>query len=139
MKSSVIVVIALLALVVIVGGYIYLSPPAANNQYSNNGGNLGGSNSNSNALNNSSPQTLSITINGFAFSPKSLEISAGSTVTWTNMDSFAHTVTSDSGTELASGQLAAGSGTYSHTFSTPGTYTYHCSNHPTMTGTIIVK
>jgi plastocyanin len=78
-----------------------------------------------------------VTISNFAFQPASLQIAAGSSVTWTNQDSTAHTVTSDSGA-FDSGQLAPGA-TFNQTFMTPGTFTYHCQIHPFMTATIVVS
>lgn len=65
-------------------------------------------------------------------------VAAGTTVTWTNQDSEAHTVTSR-GTEspLHSAALSPGQ-TYSYTFTTPGTYTYMCTIHPFMTATVTV-
>jgi len=87
----------------------------------------------------SSHQSVSVSIQSFAFSPKTLTIKAGDTVTWTNMDSASHTVTSDPGSsELGSGNLPNGQ-SYSHTFTQPGTYTYHCAIHPSMTATVIVQ
>jgi plastocyanin len=74
-----------------------------------------------------------------AFDPNPLAVAVGDTVTWTNTDGTQHTVTSDApGTELDSGLIAPG-GTYEHTFTSAGTFTYHCSRtgHQ-MTGTIIV-
>jgi plastocyanin len=56
-------------------------------------------------------------------------------VTWTNNDSVAHTVT---GTDFASSQLAPGS-TFSHKFTTAGSFDYHCSIHPSMTGNVTVQ
>jgi plastocyanin len=75
---------------------------------------------------------------GWVFSPASLEIAAGTTVTWTNMTDTAHTVM---GEELAfedSGPFGQGE-TYSQTFTEPGTYRYQCGPHPFMTGTIVVS
>jgi len=77
-----------------------------------------------------------VTIADFSFSPVSLTVSAGTTVTWTNNDSTAHTVTLDDGS-AASGDIAGGA-TFQHTFTTAGTFTYHCRIHPTMTATIVV-
>jgi plastocyanin len=77
-----------------------------------------------------------VTISGFAFGPVSISVPAGSTVTWTNQDATAHTVTADDGS-FDSGSLAQGA-TFSQTFDTPGTYTYHCAIHSSMTGTITV-
>ncbi|VVB71113.1 Halocyanin [uncultured archaeon] len=79
----------------------------------------------------------SIEISNFAFNPTSISIHSGDTVTWTNKDSVAHTVTSDSGSELNSDSLSNGA-SYSHTFTTPGVYTYHCTFHPHMMGSITV-
>lgn len=82
------------------------------------------------------PQSTSVTISNFAFSPKQISVKVGTTVTWTNEDSVAHTVTSDDGF-FESGTLNTGD-TYSYVFSTPGTYSYYCRPHPSMTATIVV-
>jgi plastocyanin len=76
-----------------------------------------------------------IAIQNFAFSPASLTIKAGTTVTWTNKDSATHTVSSSA---FNSGNLANGS-KFQFTFSNPGTYNYSCGIHPSMKGTIIVQ
>ncbi len=80
-------------------------------------------------------KTIEVTIQGFAFNPSSITISPGDTVKWTNMDSATHTVT---GTDFSSGNLKNGD-SYEHTFTKPDTYNYHCSIHPSMQGTVIVK
>lgn len=64
-------------------------------------------------------------------------IGVNNTVTWTNNDDSTHTVTADNGA-FDSGYLNQGQ-TWSYTFTTPGTYTYHCTIHPWMTGTVIVE
>ncbi|HIG94367.1 MAG: Blue (Type 1) copper protein [archaeon GW2011_AR13] len=79
-----------------------------------------------------------IEINNFAFAPQELIVKVGSTVVWNNKDSVKHTVTSDSGTELGSELLGNGE-SYSHTFNNVGTFEYHCTPHPSMTGKIIVE
>jgi Copper binding proteins, plastocyanin/azurin family len=73
----------------------------------------------------------------FAFVPASLKIAVGTTVTWTNQDSTAHTVTSDTGAWPDSGQLATGK-SFSFTFNKAGTFAYHCAIHRSMTATIVV-
>lgn len=78
-----------------------------------------------------------VTIQNFAFNPPSLSVAVGAEVTWTNQDSTAHTVTFDSGGG-ASDNLAQ-SATYKQTFSSAGSFTYHCSIHPNMTGTVTVQ
>jgi plastocyanin len=77
-----------------------------------------------------------VTIVDFAFQPASLEVPAGTTVTWTNSGAATHTVTADNGA-FDSGRLASGAN-FSQTFDTAGTFTYHCEIHPQMTGTIVV-
>jgi amicyanin len=86
----------------------------------------------------SQPQTHTIDIMDFAFSPKTLTINEGDTVIWTNKDSIQHTVTSDSGNELDSPYISRDN-TYTHTFTTAGTFDYHCRPHPYMKGTIVVE
>jgi plastocyanin len=81
--------------------------------------------------------TYKMDISGFAFSKVNLQIKAGDTVIWTNLDVAPHTVTSDSGSELDSPNILKGQ-TYSHTFNTAGVYTYHCGVHPSMKATITV-
>jgi plastocyanin len=85
--------------------------------------------------------TAAISISYYTFSPASVPFpgSAGVTVTWTNNDGVGHTVTSDNGSFASSGTIPPG-GLYALAFpTTPGTYTYHCSIHPSMTGTIVVQ
>lgn len=82
--------------------------------------------------------TVQITIQSFAFSPQSVTVAPGTTVVWTQKDSVVHTVTSDTGAWTSSGGLTTGQ-TFSHTFTKSGTYTYHCSIHPSMTAKIIVS
>ena len=96
-----------------------------------------------------------VTIRDFAFSPASLPIKVGTTVTWMNNGPSAHTTTSDAGA-WNSGTLSAPSGggsygggaaggEYQFTFNAPGTYGYHCALNPPslpqyagFTGTITV-
>lgn len=78
----------------------------------------------------------------FAFSPATLTIKAGTTVTWKNTTAAPHTVTSDDGKSFDSGTskpIAAQNGTFSFTFTTPGTFAYHCEIHPFMKAKIIVQ
>ena len=83
--------------------------------------------------------TGAITIQNFTFSPTTLTVPAGSTVTWTNLDTADHAIASDSGSPVSffSSSLPQG-GTFRFTFTSPGTYSYHCSIHPSMKGTVVV-
>jgi plastocyanin len=77
-----------------------------------------------------------VTIQGFAFDPKTLTVKVGTTVTWTNQDSVGHTVTLDDGS-AGSGTLQQGA-TFQQTFSKAGSFAYHCKIHPSMTATVTV-
>jgi plastocyanin len=72
-----------------------------------------------------------------AFTPGRIEITAGTTVEWTNNDPLAHTVTSAEG-GFDSGLIPSG-GSWRRTFSTAGTYNYACTPHPFMKGVVIVR
>jgi plastocyanin len=78
-----------------------------------------------------------VTIQGFAFEPDTVEVSAGTTVTWTNGDTTQHTVTAGDGS-FDSGVLPPGAA-FSRTFDAAGTFAYACAIHPGMTGTIVVR
>jgi plastocyanin len=78
-----------------------------------------------------------VEIKGFAFAPASLTVSVGSTVTWTNQDSPAHTVTADDAS-FDSKQISNGA-SFKQTFAKAGTFTYHCAIHTSMKGTIVVQ
>jgi plastocyanin len=75
----------------------------------------------------------------FGFVPQTLTVKVGTTVSWTNATSAPHTVTSDPGSAQAwdSSRLAPGD-VFTFTFTTAGTFAYHCSVHPSMHGTIVV-
>jgi len=81
---------------------------------------------------------MTVTILNFTYSPTPLNVNIGDTVTWTNKDGASHTVTSDTAGIFDSGSLATNA-TFSFTFTKAGTFKYHCSIHPLMTGTIVVK
>jgi plastocyanin len=68
--------------------------------------------------------------------PTNLTVKAGTTVTWVNHDAAAHTVTSMNGA-FDSGNMAVGA-MYTFTFTQPGTYSYYCTYHTWMKGTIVV-
>ncbi len=72
----------------------------------------------------------------FSFHPGTLTVSAGTTVTWTDKDFFAHH--NVIGSTFASPELSRGD-SYSYKFTQPGTYTYRCSHHRWMKGTVVVQ
>jgi len=83
-------------------------------------------------------QKTAITIRNFAFEPATLNVSLGSKVVWINRDDEPHLVVSAGG-QFPSSPALDTDDNYAAVFSKPGTYTYFCSIHPHMVGTIIVK
>jgi plastocyanin len=81
-----------------------------------------------------------IAIKNFAFSPADLTIKAGTPVTWTNQDGAPHQIASEPGTPVAfESEILANGVSYQFTFTQAGTYSYYCTIHPSMKGTIIVQ
>ena len=78
----------------------------------------------------------SVAIADFAFSPPSLNVAPGTTVTWTNNDSFEHSIVVEDGS-FTSASLAGGA-TAEFTFDTPGQHAYVCGIHPSMSGIVSV-
>ena len=83
------------------------------------------------------PAPTAVTIGNFTFKNQAITVKPGTTVTWTNADDIPHTVTSTSGA-FRSKVLDTGD-KFSFTFAKPGQFSYFCSLHPHMTGTVIVK
>jgi plastocyanin len=72
-----------------------------------------------------------------AYNPNPITVQRGGTVIWMNNDNTPHTSTSDTGA-WSSGTIAAG-GSFSATFQNSGSFTYHCTIHPNMIGTVNVQ
>ncbi len=77
------------------------------------------------------------TLGPSAFNPSPLTIAVGTTVRWTNDDTIAHDSTSNANV-WASGNVNPGAH-FDFTFQAAGTYPYHCTIHPGMTGTVVVQ
>jgi len=77
-----------------------------------------------------------VEMRAMAFAPLHIEVNAGATVAFTNRDQLEHTVTANDGS-WDSGPIAPG-GTWRHSFAQPGTYPFHCTPHPFMTGVVVV-
>jgi amicyanin len=82
-------------------------------------------------------ETNEVAIENFAFSPATIKVKKGTTVTWTNNDSVEHTITGDSGGPDS--ELIGQGDTYTFTFNETGTFDYHCKPHPSMVGKVIVE
>jgi len=81
--------------------------------------------------------STTVDMQAMAFAPMRIEVNAGATVAFTNRDQLEHTVTAADGS-WDSGPIAAGA-TWSRKFDQPGTYAFHCTPHPFMTGVVVVK
>ncbi len=79
-----------------------------------------------------------MTIKDFAYAPADLTVANGTKLTFTNQDSTAHTATSTDQAGFDTGTIEKGQ-TKSITVEQPGTYSYVCSFHPFMHGTVTVQ
>ena len=134
-------VVAVLVVVIVLAGGAYAltrhkNPPASSSSTSSNAMNMDTSSSKSDS---SKPvATNVVNIVNFAFSPTSITVKKGTTVTWVNKDSTAHTITeTDSQKGPSSASVAPGE-SYSFSFNAAGTFQYYCSIHPSMKGTVTV-
>ena len=71
---------------------------------------------------------------GISFTPASVTVKAGGTVTWKNTSTISHNVTAD---DFVSKTLDPGA-TYKHTYAKPGTHPFMCTFHAGMKGTVVV-
>jgi plastocyanin len=78
-----------------------------------------------------------VKIDNFVFGPQTVTVPVGTTVTWTNSDDIPHTAVSTEGAFKS--KVMDTDEKFSYTFTKAGTYTYYCSIHPKMTGTVVVK
>jgi plastocyanin len=82
-------------------------------------------------------RSTEIKVDNFTFSPGTLIVAVGSSVTWTNKDDIPHVIASTDG--LFKSKALDTDDHYSYHFTKAGTYNYFCSIHPKMTGKIIVQ
>jgi len=82
-------------------------------------------------------ESAQVTIAQMRFSQPTVTIKKGGTVTWQNTEAMPHTVTANDGS-FSSQQLQNGA-VFTKTFDEPGTYSYYCSLHPMMRGTVVVE
>lgn len=80
-----------------------------------------------------------VMIHNYAYSPGSLSIAQGDTVTWTNMDTAEHDVVVTSGPVSFRSPMLSKGESWSYTFTTAGSYGYTCSVHPDMRGAVSAK
>jgi plastocyanin len=78
-----------------------------------------------------------VKIDNFTFTPPSLTVAVGTQVTWTNSDDIPHTVVTEDKTIKS--KVLDTDEKFTYTFAKPGAYSYFCSIHPKMKGTIVVQ
>jgi plastocyanin len=81
------------------------------------------------------PATI-VKIDNFTFAPATLSVPVGTTVTWVNEDDIPHVVAEQN--RAFKSKALDTDDSFTHTFSTPGTFAYFCALHPHMVGSIIV-
>ncbi|MFO7918742.1 MAG: plastocyanin/azurin family copper-binding protein [Anaerolineae bacterium] len=86
-------------------------------------------------------EDVEVVMRNTAFEPEEITVAPGTTVTWTNEDSFAHTVTAGTRGDPTGmfDEDVSGGDTFSFTFEEPGTYDYFCRPHSGMDGVVIVE
>jgi plastocyanin len=81
--------------------------------------------------------SVGVDISGFAFKPANVNINVGDSVVWTQKDTTSHTSTSDTG--LWDSKLLSINKTWTNTFTSAGTFPYHCTPHTFMKGSVTVS
>jgi len=81
--------------------------------------------------------SVAVKIDNFTFTPSQLEITAGTTVRWTNQDDLPHNIVADD--KSFKSKVLDTNDSFTYTFTQPGTYKYFCGLHPKMTATVVVK
>ncbi|MBV8196371.1 MAG: cupredoxin domain-containing protein [Candidatus Dormibacteraeota bacterium] len=103
------------------------------------GGGSGGCSVGSAAANQGNANVKLQATDSLTFTPQTATVPVGQVVQWTNTGMTMHTITFDSSSaSCLSDPSFTGGATWSVTFSAPGTYSYHCTIHPQMTGTLTV-
>lgn len=145
MDRRLVTALVVIALLVIAGGayaVVKNQPTASNQTTSNTNGMSSMPTNNTNNPSNKGSETPAasdkVSIKNFAFSPASITVTKGTTVTWTNNDTTVHTVVETDGKDGPNSSDVKPGDSYTFTFSQAGTYQYHCSLHPQMTGTVTV-
>jgi plastocyanin len=82
-------------------------------------------------------RTAQVKIVDLGFVPTRITIAVGTTLTWTNRDAIPHTVVGSHG--VFKSKVLDSNEAFSYTFTKAGSFSYHCSIHPDMTGKIVVR
>lgn len=132
-------IIGIIIAVIVIGGGVFLVTRKDNKTTSGSSNTTSVNEPSSNNTSSTPTATSNISIKDFAFSPVSITVKKGTTVTWTNNDSASHKIASDSGDSVSFGSDNLSNGqAFSFKFDQAGTFAYHCATHPSMKGTITV-
>ena len=82
------------------------------------------------------PVAAEVKVDNFSFGPAALTVAVGTTVTWTNRDDIPHTIVSTE--KVFKSKVLDTDEKFAFTFDKAGTYSYFCSIHPKMTGSVVV-
>ena len=82
---------------------------------------------------NPDPATIGV------FAPATVSVKVGDTVKWAFKDANPHTVTADDNSFTSPASGLANGQSFSHTFTSAGSFPYHCAIHPQMKATVIVQ
>jgi amicyanin len=143
MKKPVIIIGAVIVVAIIGGAWLFMSKPQSSSETPSSGSSTSG---NATTPSTSPTETVqsgqvALSMKNTAFSQPSITVKKGTKVTWTNEDTVRHNVvadTSQTGGLPTDNNLIGKGETYSFTFNTVGTFTYHCTPHPFMTGMVEV-
>jgi plastocyanin len=137
-RSSLIAII--IVIIFIAAGALALTHESNTSNPSMNTSQKSANNNSTNSNSSNQPATGTIDIKNMMFTPSQITVAKGGTVTWTNNDNTTHTIVDDLSNVGGphSGDIAPGS-SYSFTFTKTGSFQYHCTIHPSMRGTIVVK
>lgn len=138
-KKTLGIIIAVVVLGAITGVLFMKSPAKDTSTNSTNNSSASTENKQASETDITPASTDKIDIKDFAFTPAAIQVKKGTTVTWTNQDSTRHNIAPDSETaDFKASELLDKGKSYSVTFNTVGTYTYHCTPHPYMKASVIV-
>jgi plastocyanin len=139
MSRNTIIVVIVAAVLLLGGGALWaVTNHSSYNTDPMNGMDMSGDQKSSGNNTKTPAATNSVSIDNLAFTPSNITVTKGTTVTWTNHDSAAHTVTENDGQKGPDSGTLAGGKSYSFTYDTVGTFKYHCTIHSSMNGTVVV-
>ena len=99
----------------------------------------GGSTAAAPCVDSTAPTIVSASVKGNTWTPATVTAKVGDVITWTNDDAVSHGVALDDGSCAMGGTIPGGGGARSLVFSVAGTFSFHCSVHSSMKGTITIS